>query len=106
MPGPGLPAVGLAAMMFVAMALAMPLIEAYRALRGRGCPARRRLAMRQATMAVAILAALAITLWLLVEVMLGGAAVSAMAALMPLGALLATLALVLGGAWATYAVRR
>ncbi len=106
MPGPGLPAVGLAALMFVAMALAMPLIEAYRFLRGRGCPTRWRLATRQASMAVAILAALATTLWLLVEVMLGSVAVSAVAVLVPLGALLVTLMLVLGGAWATYAFRR
>lgn len=61
----GLPGAGIAGLYFVMCALAMPVIEVYRLLRGRSDPAGRRLAACQAVIALATVTTIGFIYWVL-----------------------------------------
>ena len=65
----GLPGLGLGGLFFVLAALAMPLVELARALRGRSSRAGWRVALGQAAMALAMLGAYAATGWLIARLL-------------------------------------
>lgn len=86
----GLPGIGIGGLFFVGCALLMPLVEASRLVRGLSDPVSRKLAVRQAGIALAILAGIGVVCWVLGLVVRSSVGLGALRGLGMTGILLAT----------------
>lgn len=64
----GLPGTGIGGLFYIVLALSMPLVEAYRTLRGRSSPERWQQVLTQFSLACGVLATLVVTAWVYLRI--------------------------------------